>query len=266
MSKFSWKTMSLRDKILGGVACAICLVIIAFIIYSIAAVAIAFAPKEAAPTDTTEYDFVFVGSFTALEEEYDIQLKGKDGNFTVDANKIKDVTSGTYTFTEGQGWTFSFADKNGTVVRTQYDGATKTFGFIYALDLGSRGVGNLRLSYTVESFDAAAQPWSDIPSFAGTAGWFGGGVQAPIVLSCDADNNFKVFGTGGEITVIAGTYAQSGDAFVFTSEDGTVYTSAADAETGLQAVEIEVFRPALEAYGPVAYTTVTLTQVVLTVD
>lgn len=261
----SLKSLSLRDKILAALAAALSLVIVAFLIYSFVALGIGLAPaKSAEPVDDTAYEFVFDGKITIYEEEYDVRLKGKDNKFTVDANKIKNVTGGTYTFTEGQGWTFSFDDANGTVVRTQYDKTAKTFGFVYALDMGSRGAGNLRLSYAVESFAAAAVPWNDVPSFAGTAGWFGGTLTAKTVLTCDAEDNFKIFCPGGEINVITGKYKSEGGNYVFTCEDGTVYTAVKNA-AGLYAVTVDVYRPALAAYGA-AEATVELTQVVLTVD
>lgn len=262
----SIKSLSLRDKVLAALAAALTLVIVAFLIYSFVALGIGLAPaKSAEPVDDADYEFVFGGSITIYEEEYDVRLKGKDNKFTVDANKIKNVTGGTYTFTEGQGWTLSFDDNNGTVVRTQYDKASKTFGFVYALDLGSRGAGNLRFTYAVDSFDAAAEPWQDIPSFSGTAGWFGGTLKATTVLSCDADGNFRIFCPGGEINVITGTYAFAGDTYVFTCEDGKVYTAVKEPDTGLYAVTVDVWRPALEAYGAAA-ATVKLTQVVLTAE
>ena len=267
MSKLSLKTMSLKDKILAASACAICLVIVAFVIYSIVTLALAFAPPHTdGPVDEGAYEFVFVGNITVYGEEYEVKLKGNDEKFTVDANKIKGVTGGTYKFTAGQGWTFTFDDAGGTVVRTQYDKAAKTFGFVYALDLGSRGAGNIKLTYAVDSFDAAAEAWQDIPSFKGTAEWFGGVVTAPTVISCDAEQNFRVFGTGGEIDEIRGTYVFENDTYVFTDTDDKAYTAVKDEATGLYTVIIEVYRPTLASYGPVAYTSVVFTQVVLTAD
>lgn len=90
-------------------------------------------------------------------------------------------------------------------------------------------------------------------------------VTAPIVCSCDADGQFTIFGTGGEINVIRGTYIQSGSDYTFTAESGEVYHSAVDVESGLPAITVSVHRPELEVYNA-ADTEVVLTLTVLTVD
>lgn len=235
--------------------------------YSAVVMVKAFSP-EISEVDNTEYEFTFMGHITLYDEEYDVQLKGKDEKFSVDANKIKDVTGGSYIFTQGQGWTFSFEDSSNTVVRSIYDKDNKTFSFIYTLDLGSRGKGNLRFSYTVDSFDAAAETWSDIPSFGGTAAWFGGVLKAQMLIACDANNNFNVVSTdltAGEYDAISGTYAYEGGKYLFTLTDGSVIASETDEETGLQFVAMTIHRSTLDAYGA-GYASVKLMQVVLTVD
>lgn len=261
------QSKTLKDKILASIACLLGVVIIGFLIYSGVVLVKAFAPEKP-EVDNTEYEFTFTGHITLYDEEYDVSLKGKDEEFSVDANKIKGVTGGSYTFTQGQGWTFSFDDSSNTVVRSMYNKDDKTFSFIYTLDLGSRGKGNLRFSYTVDSFDAAAEKWGDIPSFGGTAAWFGGVLKAQILISCDADNNFNVVSTDlsvGEIDAISGTYAYEGGKYIFTLTDGSVITSETDEETGLQCVTMTIHRPSLDAYGA-GYAPTKLTQVVLTVD
>jgi len=259
------KNLSLSGKIRAVLAGLLCIAVVAALSHMGITMATAFAPKTEPKEDLSQYDMVFTGNITIYDEAYDIVLKGKDGSFTMDANTIKNVMDGSYTFTEGQGWTFTFQDANSTVVRSQYDRDAKAHSFIYALDMGSRGTGNLRLSNADEDFSPAAEPWEDIPFFSGTAAWFGGTLSATAAASCDADGNFRIFCTGGEINEIAGTYALVDGNYVFTAEDGTVYTSHPDPDSGLPTLEVGVHRPALEAYGA-ADTVAQLTLVVLTVD
>ena len=258
------KKCSLLQKILAVIACCLCVAII-----GVGAHAINTYIQGTAPVgleDDSQYEFVFKGSITLLEQEYDVNLKGKDGSFKMDAGTIKKVMDGKYTFTEGQGWTFTFNDSLGTVVRSQYDKAAKASSFIYSLNLGSRGTGNLRLTCEDPNFKAAATPWKDIPSFSGTATWFGGGLSAAAVTSFDAEGNFRIFCTGGEVTEITGTYALVDGAYVLTSVDGEVYTAQKDPATGLYTFTATVFRPALATYGPIANSEIVFTQTVLMVD
>lgn len=261
------KNLSLKGKTLAAVAAVLCVVILVATVQMIVAIVGANNPNNAVSSDDpSNYDVVFTGNITLLEEPYEITLKGKDGKFTVDANTMKGVMSGTYTFTEGQGWTFAFNDSLGTNVRSQYDKSAKTHNFIYSLNLGSRGTGNIELSNEDAGFAASDTPWNDIPAFSGTASWFGGTLSADAVCSCDADGNFKIFCTGDEITEIVGTYAVSGNTYTFTTDEGAVYESHIDDSTGLPTFTISTHRPALEAYGPVADSEVVFSLVVLTVD
>lgn len=257
------KNRSLVEWILIGIVCVLCVAVIGTAVHLVTVMTGLNAGSGSADMDG--YDVVFSGSIELLEENYDVVLKGKDGSFTVDAGNLLDVVQGSYTFTDGQGWTFVFSDALNTNVRSQYDAASGEHGFIYALDLGSRGAGSLRLAREDKKFDAADQPWNDIPVFSGTASWFGGAINAAIVCSCDAEGNFSIFGTGGEINVIRGTYVQNGDDYTFTTEDGTVYTAAADEQSGLPTITVPVHRPELEVYNA-ADTEAVLTLNVPTVD
>lgn len=262
------KSLSVKNKVMAGIALALCAVIVGFIIYT--AVVIVNGLKPAAPPslggDDTVYDVSFSGEISLLGVDYDVELRGNDGEFTVNAGRIENVTGGTYVFTEGQGWTFTFADASSTVVRSQFDDESKTFSFVYHLDMGSRGAGNLRFSFTDEDFAVEGEPWADIPSFSGTAAWFGGIVTAEISCSCDANGNFRIFEASGAITEIVGTYELTDGVYVFTAEDGTVYTSAVNGD-GLHEMTVSVYRPALASYGDaVARVPVVMTQIVLTVD
>lgn len=262
------KSLSLKNKIMAALAIALCAVIVGFLIYTAVVIVNGVKPKAPAVIgdDGTEYDVNFSGGISLLGVDYDVELQGNDGEFTVNAGRISDVTGGTYTFTEGQGWTFSFADASNTVVRSQFDDASKTFSFVYHLDLGSRGAGNLRFSFTDEDFTVDGEPWADIPSFGGTAAWFGGVVTEEISCSCDADGNFRIFEASGAITEIVGTYELTGGVYVFTAADGTVYTSAVNADD-LHEMTVSVYRPALASCGDaVARVPVVMTQIVLTVD
>ncbi len=265
------KTLSLKNKILAALALAICVVIVFFAIYTIVVIAEGLKPAETPVLggDDAVHDVSFEGEITLLEVDYDVKLYGDDGTFSVDAGRIEGIAGGTYTFTEGQGWTFSFSDAGNTVVRTQFDDATKTFSFVYHLDMGSRGAGNLRFSYTDEDFVVQGEPWADIPSFGGTAAWFGGAVSADCSCSCDADGNFSIFSSptaAAAITAISGTYEYKDGVYVLTAEDGTVYTSSVNAD-GLHEISLKVYCPQLAGYGDaIAYTDLVLTQVVLTVD
>lgn len=264
------KSLSLKNKIMAALAIALCAVIVGFLIYTAVVIVNGVKPKAPAVIgDDTVYDVNFGGNISLLGVDYEVALQGNDGEFTVNAGRISDVTGGTYTFTEGQGWTFSFADASNTVVRSQFDDASKTFSFVYHLDLGSRGAGNLRFSFTDEDFTVDGEPWVDIPSFGGTAVWFGGAVSAGCSCSCDAEGNFTIFSeptAAAAITSITGTYEFTGGVYVLTAADGTVYTSTVNAD-GLHEIALKVFCPQLAAYGDaIAYTDLVLTQIVLTVD
>lgn len=259
-------SLTLKQKICSGVACALGATIVGFGVASGVTMYNAFKPAVIEQEDMSKYELVFSGKINLLDTDYDIVLKGKDQKFSVDANTIHGVMDGTYTYTEGQGWTFTFDDAAGTIVRSMYDKTSGAFSFIYSLDMGSRGAGNIRLSYEKKDFNAAAECWADIPSFAGTAVFFG--IQAPVTALCDADGNFKIFGTGTVVTLdeIVGTYEYKNDSYIFTAEDGTVYTTEKD-ENGLHTFTYKAHTPQLDAYGPyVSNCNTVLTQVVLTVD
>ena len=258
------RTLSLQKKILAGIAMALCAVILGFAIHTVVVIVNAFKP-ETPVVDTTEYEFTFEGNIKLNDVDYDVKMKGLDGKFSVDANKIEGVTDGSYTFTEGQGWTFAFNDANGTIVRSQFDNASKTFGFIYHLNLGSRGEGNLRLSFEDKNFTVSGTPWNDIPSFTGTAGWFGGGVKSNVTIICDADGNFSVKDSQNYVTPYGGTYVFENNCYVFTAETGETYTATKNAD-GLYSFELKVVNALLASYGPAAQTTATMTEIVLTVD
>ncbi len=260
--KLSWKTMSLKDKIMAGIACAICLVIVAFIIYSAVGVGLAFAPtNNSAPEDNTVYDFIFDGNITLNNETYDVRLKAKDGKFKVDAGKLNEVTKGTYTATQGQGWTFQFDDNNSTAVRSQYDKDSKTHSFIYTIDIGVRGSGNIKLEYKDDAFVAAEQPWGDIPSFGGSGSIYN--MTIPLVLGCDADGGFRLWCTDGIFAVpeTIGTYKYENGVYTFTCEDNTVYTTEIDSSTGLHTFTVNFIIGALGVPS-----TAVMTQIVLSVN
>lgn len=256
------KSLSLKNKILTGIALALAAVILIFLVYTIVVVALGQRPAsdelEGGSTEVP-HDLVFSGEITLLDVDYDVRLNGDDGAFSLDANTIEGVATGTYTFTEGQGYTFTFADASGTIVRTQYDANSKAFSFIYHLDMGSRGNGNLRLSYTDEDFVQQGEPWADIPSFQGV-----GFAGITVVISCDAENNFRIFATAASpapVTEITGTYEFKDGAYVLTAADGTVYTSVVNADGLYEFVDMPIYVPAMSNY-----MNFTLTQVVLTVD
>ena len=255
------KNLSLKNKILSAVAAALVFVILVCVVWSVVAYAVGSKPdKFEYGEDDTTYELTFAGKITLLDVDYEVKLNGNDGKFTLDANTLKGVTSGTYIYTEGQGWTFTFADANGTIVRSQFDAETKTHSFIYKLDMGSRGTGNLRLSCVDEEFVQQGEPWSDIPSFTGV-----GMAGITVVISCDPDNNFRIFATPtspAPVTEISGTYEFKDGRYVLTATDGTIYTSTVNAESGLHEFkDMMIYIPALSAPMPF-----TLTQVVLTVD
>lgn len=266
----NFRELTLKDKILAAIGLALSVVIVVFVIYTVVVVVDGLTPDTVAEeTDDTVYEVNFDGEVTINEVDYEVALRGSDGTFTVSANKITGVTDGTYTFTEGQGWTFSFDDSSSTVVRTQYDEDAKVHSFIYHLDLGSRGEGNLVLSCADDSFSVDGEAWADIPSFSGTAGFFYGAVSTDCYCACDADGNFTIYSdssAAAQITSITGTYEYTDGAYVFTSEDGDVYTTSVNDE-GLHEFTVSAYCPSLATYGDsIAYTDLVLTQVVLTVD
>ena len=256
------KNLSLKNKILLGIASALALVILAFLIWTIVAVAVGMAPPKDIVT-AGEYDFTFDGKITLNEVEYDVSLNGKDDKFSVSANKLSSVVNGTYEFTEGQGYTFTFNDANGTIVRTQYDTVSKSFGFIYHLDLGARGAGNLKLTLKDENFQVVGEPWQDILSFSGTATVFGS-LRFVCGCSCAPDGTFNIFLSDGPAAIqpISGTYEFVDGKYIFTAEDGSVYTAEKNAD-GLYEFEVGIVIPALPGGAPQPCV---FTQVVLTVD
>lgn len=259
------KNLTVKGKVLSCIGLLLTVILVAALIQMLTVIRSMGNTSATAQEDLSTYDIVFTGNITLLDEPYEVVLKGKDGAFRVDANSLKNIMDGTYTFTENQGYTFVFQDSFGTNVRSQYNTSEKEHSFLYTLDLGSRGAGTLRLSRPDPDFTASAEPWNDIPAFAGTPTWFGGVLSAPAICSCDAEGNFKIFCTGGEINVISGTYTVDGNTYTLTTEDGRVVTSAIDDETGLPSFTITVHRPALEAYGA-ADTDAKFTLTVLTVE
>jgi hypothetical protein len=183
------------------------------------------------------YEFAFTGSVTINETKYDVAVNGKDKKFEVLPGSLPPIKGGTYTVTANQGYTFAFADANGTEVRSQYDTAKKEHSFIYTLDLAARGFGNVRLVFKDEGFVRAAEPWSDIPVFTGS---FTAILEFPMVISCKADGSFGVAALANPGYVaehgMVGTYEYKNGAYVF-DLDGTIYTSALDPESGLHKVE-----------------------------
>ncbi len=261
------KNMSLLQKILGVVACCLIVAVIAVGAHGIHAFVKGTAPVA---IDEGDYEFVFKGNIALLDQEYDVAMMGSEGRFLMDAGSIRNVMDGTYTFTEGQGWTFKFNDAMGTIVRSQYDTETKASSFIYALDMGARGAGNLRLSCEDKDFKPAEKRWNDIPAFSGTAAWLGGSVSTTAVTACDDAGNFRIFTTGGSIfTVIeiTGKYELVGDEYIFTSNEGATYVAVKDPATGLFTFTCNVINPTVAAaMHNSGEATVVFTQDILTVD
>ena len=195
---------------------------------------------------SADSDVVFSGKINLLEEDYDILLKGKGGAFTVDANNMKGIMDGTYTFTDGQGWTFVFNDNLGFNVRSQYNQTEKAHQFIYPLDLGSRGSGNILLVKEDKSFKAPQEPWVEIPTFTGTADL--GVIAAEMRLICKADDSFDFFSTnfGQYIPALNGTYEFVDGTYLFHVE-GEDYT--AEQKEGLYAVSLPVSLPVMGVTG-----------------
>lgn len=238
------KKLSLRNRILSVIALLLCIVIIGATVHLITTVT--SANKRSAGEDLSDFDVVFSGKINLLEEDYDILLKGKGGAFTVDANNMKGIMDGTYTFTDGQGWTFVFNDNLGFNVRSQYNQTEKAHQFIYPLDLGSRGSGNILLVKEDKSFKAPQEPWVEIPTFTGTADL--GVIAAEMRLICKADDSFDFFSTnfGQYIPALNGTYEFVDGTYLFHVE-GEDYT--AEQKEGLYAVSLPVSLPVMGVTG-----------------
>ena len=236
--------MTLKNKILSVIAILLCLVIIGALVQMIST--IANANKSSSDEDLSGFDVVFNGKTNILGEDYDIVLKGKDGSFSVDANNMKNIMDGTYSFTEGQGWTFVFDDNLGLNVRSHYKESEKTHQFIYPLDLGSRGAGNILLTSEDKSFKAADEPRDDIPTFTGTADL--NVITAEMRLICKADNSFDFFSTnfGQYIPALNGTYDCTDGKYVFHIE-GAEYT--AELKDGMYSVSMPVSLPVMGVTG-----------------
>ena len=240
------KKQSLTSKILAVIAFLLILVVICLAVHI--TITVMNAGKSAGGENLEDYDVVFTCDTTILDENYEIMLKGKDGKFSLDVGNLKGVMDGTYSFTEGQGWAFAFDDNLKFNVRSQYNKETKTHEFLYPLDLGSRGQSNIRLVRQDEKFSAAEKAWDDIPMFSGIASWFNGVVTDKVTCICDAEGNFRIFGTEFDLSQISGTYAIADGAYSFTCNDGRVVTSEIDEKTGLPGFMITVHFPTLEAY------------------
>lgn len=254
------KNMTLKKWILSGIALALCIVILAFIIYTIVVVVNKDKKPDALETMPIDYEFAFDGKVTINEIAYNVTMNGKDGKFDLVANKLAPIT-GTYELTQGKGYTFFFNDANGTEVRTQYDTSEKELYFVYVLDLGAaRGSGNVKMTWKNETFTLEGEAWADIPSFAGMANF--GFIQATMQMVCKADDTFRLFSTdmGEYVAEITGTYSYENGAYVFTIGENT-YTSALNEETGLHEVSIPVSIPSYGFDGQAA-----LVQISLTVD
>lgn len=253
-------------KLIRNIAAIVC--IATFVGFGISdAVVIANSTKTNQSDDVSDknYDIVFNGNVSINEISYDVSLKGNDNIFILYANNFT-VTEGTYEFTEGQGYAFTFNDKNGTIVRSQFEDASKSFGILYNLDLGTaRGNDVLKLSMEDEQFSVVGEAWNDIPVFVGTAGWFGGSLTGIIRIVCDAEGNFKTISPDvTDFDIIEGTYELSDESCVFTAVDGTVYTATKNSD-GLFEVVMPIIRPSLAAYGAELAET-TIIQSILTVD
>ena len=238
------KNLSLKNKILAVIAALLCIVILAALIHMITT--ISNANKASGGDDLSAYDVIFSGTTHILDEDYDVILKGKDGTFSLDANNMKGVMDGTYSFTDGQGWTFVFDDNLGLNVRSHYNSSEKQHEMIYALDLGSRGSGNILLVREDKQFAAAESPWLDIPTFTGTANL--GVITAEMRLICKEDNTFNFFSTnfGQYIPSLNGTYIYSDGKYIFTVE-GEEYT--AEKKDGLYTVSLPVSLPVMGVSG-----------------
>ena len=256
------KSLSIKSKILAAVAVVLCLVIVAASVQMAVAITGANHSDYTPPDDDlSTYDVVFSGNITLLEEPYDVTLKGKDGEFTVDANMMKDIIGGTYTFTEGQGWTFAFNDSLGTNIRSQYDKVSKTHSFVYSLDLGARSVGNIMFSNEDADFVASDTPWEDIPTFSGTADF--GGISATMKMVCKADGTFNLFSTdlGQYVSAQAGTYEFKDGIYVFRVTDSDKeYVS--ELKDGIQVVTVLLDLPVMG----LSEIPTEITQTILTAD
>ena len=122
----------------------------------------------------------------------------------------------------------------------------KAHQFIYPLDLGSRGAGNILLTSEDKSFKAADEPWDDIPTFTGTADL--NVITAEMRLICKADNSFDFFSTnfGQYIPALNGTYDCTDGKYVFHIE-GAEY--AAELKDGMYSVSMPVSLPVMGVTG-----------------
>lgn len=218
-----------------------------------------------------EYDFTFTGFITLGNPEtdsdilYNLVMTGKDGVFKLSPNALTPIR-GVYTFTAGQGYTFSFNDANGTDVRTRWDSAKKEHHFIYTLDLGeARGSGNVKLTYQDNSFTQVGDPWSAIPSFVGICN--AGFIQAEIKVVCKANGTWNSFSTnfGTYVTQMTGSYTFENDSYTFVTSDNSKTFSSTINEDGLHVISVPVDIPALAAYVP-SIPDAVCTEIVLTVD
>ena len=238
------KKLSLKNKILTICAILLCAVILASLIHMI--VTINNGTKTGSGEDLSSFDVVFSGTTHILDEDYDVVLKGKEGAFTLDANNLKGVMDGTYSFTDGQGWTFIFNDSLGLNVRSHYNNDKKQHELIYALDLGSRGAGNIQLVSEAKKFAAADSPWADIPTFTGLANL--GVITAEMRLICKADNTFDFFSTnfGQYIPALTGTYVFADSTYTFNVGDEEY---VAELNDGLYSVSLPVSLPVMGVSG-----------------
>lgn len=237
------KGKSLKSILLGAVAALLGIAIVVTGIHLGMTIANGLAAVKGS---NEEYELYFTADAVIQDEDYHIVLRGNNGEFCVDANNMKDILGGTYASTEGQGWTFFFADSLGSNIRSHFDQNTKQHSFLYPLDMGSRGSGVIQLKASDTAFQQKSPEWKDIPTFSGSVNL--GVITADMRLICKADGTFSCFSSnfGQYIPEITGTYEFSGDDLTFTAEGETYAASLTD---GLYVVTVPISLPVMGVSG-----------------
>ncbi|MDR1532322.1 MAG: hypothetical protein LBS62_09085 [Clostridiales bacterium] len=187
------------------------------------------------------YAFSFTGNITINDIFYDVVLNGEEGGtFELLAGNIP-PTRGTYEFTAGKGYLFKFEDSKENEMITEYDPAAKYFSFVYPLDLGPRGKGNVNLGCKDETFTPDNEGWTfELPVFTGQAVFGNGILTVNLELQCKSDGTFVVHNDSSYAQQIDGTYTCANDIYSFTVSEDFQFESYYDEETGSRSVTFDI--------------------------
>ena len=104
-----------------------------------------------------DYEFIFNGSTTIANQNYNVNLYGiKDKNQSISL-KIKELPiaelTGNWKFVKNKGYKIYFDDANGSFAYTKYNVETKNFTFNYTLNIGDTNGGSGKVNFSYKDID-----------------------------------------------------------------------------------------------------------------